>query len=60
VASFINYKPSFFFHYSVRVETPNSLLLHASSCVTSLLARSRGMPSSIASSLGTAGNNVCG
>jgi ribosome biogenesis GTPase A len=45
VASFVNYKPSFFFHYSVRAETPTSLPLHASSCVTGLLARSRGMPS---------------
>ena len=60
VASFVNYKPSFFFHYSVRVETPNSLPLHASSCVTGLLARSRGMPSPAASSLGTAGDNVRG
>ena len=60
VASFVNYKPSFFFHYSVRVDTPNSLPLRASSCVTGLLARSHGMPSPAASSPRTAGDNVCG
>jgi len=60
VVFFVNYKPSFFFHSSVRAETLTSLLLHTLSYVTGLLARSYGMLSPAASSLETASDNVCG